>query len=204
MISAFARAGQIFNEPTYTTSAQRAATFLRTSLYDSTTGHFARSFRDDRRDSGGFPEDYACLIQGLLDLYETDFDPAWLDWALKLQPPQDALFWEDEHGGYFANALSDSTVVLRLKADHDGAEPAATWIASPPFSTTTHCSPTPAPLPGLCPPLFSATPSPFPNYSPPPAGWLETPSKRSFTPNPTTPPRVRSSAKSGNASTPAA
>jgi uncharacterized protein YyaL (SSP411 family) len=40
----------------------------------------------------GFADDYAALIAGLLDLYEADFDVAWLQWAIELQKKQDALF----------------------------------------------------------------------------------------------------------------
>ncbi|WP_221031288.1 thioredoxin domain-containing protein [Actomonas aquatica] len=128
-LSAFARAAQILDDPAHLATAQRTARFLRAHLYDETTGHLARSFHDGQRDAVGFPEDYAALIQGLIDLYETDFDPTWLAWARELQTTQDELFWDDAHGGYFANAATDTTVVLRLKVDHDNTEPAATSLA---------------------------------------------------------------------------
>ena len=129
MISAFARAGQILDNPAHTATARAAATFLRAHLFDEENGHLARSWRDGRRDSRGFAEDYAFLIQGLLDLYESDFDHTWLRWALQLQQTQIDLFWDDAEGGFFANDAADSSIVLRIKADHDGAEPAATSIS---------------------------------------------------------------------------
>ena len=52
-------------------------------------------------------EDYAFLIQGLLDLYETSFEVKWLSWAMRLQEQQDALFW-DADGGYFATRAEAS------------------------------------------------------------------------------------------------
>lgn len=129
MISAFARAGQVFNDPAHTTTARRAAQFLRDRLYEESTGKLFRSYRDGRRDDQGFAQDYSFVIQGLLDLYESDLDTRWLTWALQLQEKQIELFWDDSDGGFFATDGSDTSVILRMKVDHDGSEPAATSIA---------------------------------------------------------------------------
>lgn len=128
-LSAYARAAQVLDDPALLATARRTATFLRDHLCDPATGRLARSHRAGHNDALGFPEDYAALIQGLIDLYETDFDPAWLDWALRLQGTMDKLFWDHDHGGYFANTAADTSVVLRLKVDHDNTEPAATSLA---------------------------------------------------------------------------
>jgi uncharacterized protein YyaL (SSP411 family) len=89
----------------------------------------ARSWRAGTRDQRGFAEDYAFLISGLIDLYEATFDVQWLEWALKLQEKQIELFYDAEHGGFFANAADDPSVVLRLKEDADNAEPAASSVS---------------------------------------------------------------------------
>ena len=128
MISTYARAAQILENPGYLSSAQQAAHFLRDRLYDSETQTLARTYRDGRRNALGFAEDYALVIQGLLDLYETDFDIGWLEWAIELQQIQTAIFRDETDGGYFASDPRDESIVLRLKVDHDGAEPAATSI----------------------------------------------------------------------------
>lgn len=60
-------------------------------------------------------DDYAMLIRGLLDLYETVFDETLLGWAERLQAKQDALFWDVAKGGYFTTTTVDPSVVLRLK-----------------------------------------------------------------------------------------
>ncbi len=129
MISAYARAGQIWGEARYTETARHAARFLRDRLYDESTRTLSRSYRDGQRDALGFAEDYALVIQGLLDLYETDFDITSLQWTLELQEQQDAIFWDPERGGYFASDPRDKSIVLRMKIEHDGVEPAATSTA---------------------------------------------------------------------------
>ncbi len=78
----------------------------------------------------GFAEDYAFLIQGLLDLYESTWDVDWLEWASELQEQQNATFWDEIKGGYFGSAAGDPLVPLRLKEDYDGAEPSANSISA--------------------------------------------------------------------------
>ncbi len=128
MISAFARAAQTLREPVHARTAARAAAFLQAQLRDPATGGLAHSYRAGVRDERAFPEDYAFLIQGLLDLHEADADARWLAWALELQHRQDALF-RDEAGGYFHSAAGDPGVPLRLKAGDDGAEPSANAVS---------------------------------------------------------------------------
>jgi len=129
MISAYARAAQILDQPAYAEVARRGALFLRERLYDESTGMLVRSYREGRRNDIGFAEDYALVIQGLIDLYETDFDVGWLKWALTLQAKQDEVFWDPDTGGYLASDPRDKSVVMRVKVEHDGAEPSATSIA---------------------------------------------------------------------------
>jgi uncharacterized protein YyaL (SSP411 family) len=77
----------------------------------------------------GFLDDYAFLIQGLLDLYETTFDVNWLMWAVQLQQKQDELFWDNQRAGYFASSGNDSSVLFRMRDDYDAAEPSANSVS---------------------------------------------------------------------------
>ncbi|HEX4639354.1 MAG TPA: thioredoxin domain-containing protein [Chthoniobacterales bacterium] len=128
MISAYARAAQVLDEPRYLESATRAAKFLRANLYHEKI--LFRSFRDGRSNVEGFADDYAFVIQGLLDLYEASFDIEWLKFALELQETQDRLFFDEKGGGYFSTSGKDKSVVLRMKDDNDSAEPAASSVAA--------------------------------------------------------------------------
>jgi uncharacterized protein YyaL (SSP411 family) len=78
----------------------------------------------------GFAEDCALLVQAWLDLYEATFDCAWISRALELQRTMDGNFWDPEKGGYFNSAKGATDVVVRLKEDYDGAEPAASSTAA--------------------------------------------------------------------------
>ncbi len=130
MISAFARGAQVLGDPTYLETARRAAAFVRQKLYDASAHTLRRSYRNGPAEIGGFAEDYAFYIQGLLDLYEASFDVQWLRLAEQLQDTQDRLFWDEKNGGYFTSTGDDPSVLLRLKEDNDNAEPAPSSIAA--------------------------------------------------------------------------
>jgi uncharacterized protein len=130
MISAFARGAQLLGDPVYLEAAIRAATFLSTELYDFSRKVLFRSHRESRGAVEGFADDYAFLIQGLLDLYEASFDAGWLRFAIELQEIQDQLFFDGKAGGYFGGSGNDPSILLRLKEDNDSAEPAASSVAA--------------------------------------------------------------------------
>jgi uncharacterized protein len=130
MISAFARAAQVLDDPRYLEIATRTAKFLRANLYEEKSKLLYRNYRGGRSDIEGFADDYAFVIQGLLDLYEASFDVEWLKLAAELQDAQDRLFFDEKNGGYFSSSGKDTSVFLRMKDDNDGAEPAASSVAA--------------------------------------------------------------------------
>jgi uncharacterized protein YyaL (SSP411 family) len=130
MISAFARGAQVLGDSEYAKAAVKAAEFLQRELFDERRGLLYRSYRDGRSAVEGFAEDYAFLIQGLIDLYEATFEVRWLQWAERLQQTMDAVFRDEARGGYFSSAAGDVNLILRLKDDYDGAEPAAGSVAA--------------------------------------------------------------------------
>ena len=129
MIAAFARAGRLLGRDDYVADAQRAAAFIHASLWRATDATLLRRFRQGQAGVEGYAEDYAYLIFGLLELFQADGDPAWLEWALTLQRRQDELFWDDSEGGWFSTTGADPSVLLRLKEEYDGAEPAASSVS---------------------------------------------------------------------------
>lgn len=135
MISALARAAAVPAEAlterraAYRAAAVRAAEFAERDLADG-AGGLRRIWRPVGPGFGGFAEDYACMIQGLLDLHEATFDVRWLAWAERLQDTMDQRFWDGDRGGYFNSPAGAPDIVVRLKEDYDGAEPAASSIAA--------------------------------------------------------------------------
>ena len=128
MISAFAKAGKIFEEPAYLAAAQRAANFILSTLLRQ-DGVLLRRYRAGDAAIEGMLDDYTFFVQALLDLYETTFDFTWLEHALKLTAKQRELFEDAAAGGFFASAHTDAMQLMRLKDDYDGAEPSGNSAA---------------------------------------------------------------------------
>jgi uncharacterized protein YyaL (SSP411 family) len=129
MISAFAKAAQVLNDPRYLTAAQRATAFIFKRMYNSDTGVLQRRFREGEAAIHGFLDDYAFFIAALLDLYEADFDPGHLETAIALAAKMRELFEDAQAGAFFTTAGLDSSLVLRMKDDYDGAEPSGNSVA---------------------------------------------------------------------------
>jgi uncharacterized protein YyaL (SSP411 family) len=84
----------------YIASALKAAAFIKENLYDESTKTLYRIWREGRGDTKGFADDYAFLIEGLIDLYEATFDEKWLHWADDLQRLSPPSFISKTHNGY--------------------------------------------------------------------------------------------------------
>jgi uncharacterized protein len=153
MIAAFARAarvlralvddGESIGSP-YLDAARQAATFVRSTLWKPETRTLLRRYRDGQAEIDGYAEDYAYLIFGLLELFQADANPEWLEWAIVLQQRQDELFWDDEAGGWFSTTGQDPTVLLRMKEDYDGAEPSASSVSVMNLAVLSHLHDEPA------------------------------------------------------------
>src|SRR4029453_1484529 len=118
MIAAFARAARVCAgrdaAGRYLGAAQRAAQFIHDTLWIESEQRLLRRYRDGEAAIDAYAEDYAYLIAGLLEIVQADGDAKWLEWARALQARQDALFWDEDEGGWFSTTGSDPSVLLRL------------------------------------------------------------------------------------------
>src|SRR3990167_5365653 len=128
-IAAMARGHQALGDEKYLKAAQKAATFIRSHMTDAQGGLLHR-WRDGAAAHRGLVDDYAFLIHGLIELYQSDFDPAWMDWAVGLQSMQDALFWDEKGGAYFLDDAKDPTLLVRSREFEDMAVPSGNSVAA--------------------------------------------------------------------------
>lgn len=109
--------------------ARDAAKFLRLALYDSASRRLRRSWCGGVAGPWGTSADYASVIRGLLDLQEASGELEWLRWAVELQDSFDEAFCDEQGGAWFDAPVGAPDLVLRLKEDYDGAEPAPGSLA---------------------------------------------------------------------------
>jgi uncharacterized protein len=128
MISAFAKAAAILDEPRYAGAARRAADFILRTLRQP-DGALLRRYRAGDAGIAGMLDDYAFFVQALIDLYEATFDFQYLSHAIALTDKQRELLEDSASGGFYASAQADAARLMRLKDDYDGAEPSGNSVA---------------------------------------------------------------------------
>jgi hypothetical protein len=123
MISALAQCYQVLGHERHLRAAQRAASYLL-ERQRTAEGRLLATARHGRAKLNAYLDDYAFVTQGLIDLYEADFDPRWLREALALSRVLDERFADAEQGGWFTTSDDHEKLLARLKSPHDGALPA--------------------------------------------------------------------------------
>jgi uncharacterized protein YyaL (SSP411 family) len=126
-IAALAVAARTFGRTDYAEAATEAARFvLREMRTDD--GDLLHRWRDGEAGIPGLLDDHAFLVWGLLELYQTTFDPAHLGAALDLHGRMRDRF-EAEEGGYYLSPADAPDLLVRQRALDDGALPAGNSVA---------------------------------------------------------------------------
>jgi hypothetical protein len=128
MISAFARAHQVLDEPRYLAAAEAAARFLRERL--TIGGRLHRTHKDGKTQFPAYLDDHAYVAEALLDLYESTFDEVHLQAAAQLMDTLLDEFWDAEGGGFFFTGVRHERLIARRKDPLDNATPSGNGIAA--------------------------------------------------------------------------
>jgi uncharacterized protein YyaL (SSP411 family) len=126
LIAALARAARTFDAPDYEDAAVDAAGFLLDTM--RTDGRLLHRYREGEAAVDAHLDDYAFLTWGLIELYETTFDPQWLKAALELTDEALERFWDEEDGGFFLTASDGEELIVRPKEASDGAMPSGNSV----------------------------------------------------------------------------
>jgi hypothetical protein len=89
-----------------------------------------RTYREGQAKLTGYLEDYACVADGLLALYEATFEPRWLTEARALVDGMIHLFWDDRAGAFYDNGSDHEALVVRPRDVFDNAQPCGGSVAS--------------------------------------------------------------------------
>jgi uncharacterized protein len=127
MIAAFAKAAQAFDEPTYAEAARHAAEFVHKNLR-TPEGRLLHRYRDGQAAIPAHLDDYAFLIWGMIELYETSFDVKDLQAALDFNREVIRHFWDDKRGGFYFTSDDAEDLLVRQKEIYDGAVPSGNSV----------------------------------------------------------------------------
>jgi len=128
MISACAKAAQVFDEIKYVEIAKSAVKFILDKL-TLPNGRLLHRYRNGNADIAGNLDDYAFYISALLDLYETTFAIEYLVRAFDLQNDLIKYFWDEKDWGFFFTASDSEKLLVRQKEIYDGAIPSGNSVA---------------------------------------------------------------------------
>ncbi len=128
MISAFAEAYKVLGRAEYRTAAERGLGFVLTRLVQD--GRLLRTFTDGEAKLNAYLDDYAFLLNAVLDVYEATFDLALIDRARQLADTLLERYQDREQGGFFFTSADHERLVHRPKPSFDGSIPSGNAAAA--------------------------------------------------------------------------
>ena len=132
-IRGMARAGRVFAQPEWIASARAAADFTRRMLWRERDGGRKRllaTCKGMHAHLNAYLDDYAFLLDALLELMQADFDREDLNWARELAEVLLDQFEDRAGGGFFFVSHDHERLIHRVKNGHDNATPAGNGIAA--------------------------------------------------------------------------
>lgn len=129
MIAALAQGFRVLREQSYLDAAVRASEFIWNHLRTE-EGRLLARHREGESAFPGYIDDYAYLTWAMLELYQADHRPRWLERALELQEEQNRLFWDADGGGYYFYGSDGEQLIARPKEVYDGATPAGNSVSA--------------------------------------------------------------------------
>jgi uncharacterized protein YyaL (SSP411 family) len=129
MIAALAEAGAVLGREDYLDAARDCAGFVLTELRDG-DGRLLRSWKDGQGRLNAYLEDHAYLVEALLTLYESSFEPRWFSAGREIADAMTERFADAEHGGFFETSSDHERLLARRKDLEDHPIPSGNSSAA--------------------------------------------------------------------------
>ncbi|MCF8017611.1 MAG: thioredoxin domain-containing protein [Chromatiaceae bacterium] len=128
MIKGMLRAGRLLGRDDYLASADRALAFVQDRLWRD--GRLLATYKDGKAHLNAYLDDYAFLLDALLERLQTRFQPADLDWAQALAEVLLSQFQDDAKGGFYFTSADHEALLQRPKPMADESTPSGNGIAA--------------------------------------------------------------------------
>jgi uncharacterized protein len=128
LIKGMARAARTLGRPDLLDSAERALGFIRETLWRD--GRLLATYKDGRAHLNAYLDDYALLLDALLELLQVRWCRADLDWAVALADVLLDRFFDADHGGFYFTAADHEALITRPKPFGDESIPSGNGVAA--------------------------------------------------------------------------
>ena len=128
IIRGMAIAGRHLGRTDFVASAERALDFILAQLWRD--GRLLATHKDGQSRLNGTLDDYALLIDGIVELLQCRWRDGDLDFALTLADVLLERFADQQNGGFYFTASDHERLIQRPKPVHDDALPSGNGIAA--------------------------------------------------------------------------
>ncbi len=128
MVAALCQAYQAWGNTKYLEQAEKTAAYIRAYLQTKDLD-LLHCLRGDKEPVRGFLDDYAFVVYGLIQVFESTSRQEYLDHALDLNQKMLDLFWDDQGMGMYFSRPEYSMSGIRPKEVRDGAIPSGNSVA---------------------------------------------------------------------------
>ncbi len=128
MIRGMAQTGKRTNNPDYIKSASRAADFVFNTLWKD--NRLLASYKDGKAHINAYLDDYAYLLQALLELLQSQWSNTYYNWAKDIADSLLNFFEDKDNGGFYFTSHDHEKLLYRSKTFSDDAMPNGNGVAA--------------------------------------------------------------------------
>ena len=128
MIRGLSTAGRRLNNQQYIDSANRSADFIYNTLWND--HRLLASYKDGKAHLNAYLDDYAYLLQALIELLQSRWNNEQYQWCLNIADSLLEHFEDTEQGGFFFTSHDHEDLLYRSKTFSDDAIPNGNAVAA--------------------------------------------------------------------------
>ena len=136
MISAFIKGYRVSGKTKYLDTALTATDFYQEQFRKH--GVLQRVFKDGKSKLNAYLDDYAYLVNAIVDVFETTGKAGYLNFAAELSDYLIDHFWDDKSGNFFFTADDHEKLIIRPKSNYDLSMPSGNSVTANAFLRLYH------------------------------------------------------------------
>ena len=128
MITAFAKGYRVTNDVRYLNAAKDCVSFIEKNLF--VDDKLLRTYKNGIAKIDGYLEDYSYFVNALLDVFEIEPNPKYLELSLRLGHHLVDHFWDSDNDGFFMTSDKHEKLIIRPKSNYDLSLPSGNSVSS--------------------------------------------------------------------------